>query len=120
MSNDPDDLAGEFLAHAQMNETTDYLQRGRELAHLSDADVADTWVTRFKAWFAEKSPAATRDMDDAAAELRLRDLPIPEERVQSEVSSLQAKIRKLGPDAKSASLDAAIDEFLSARAQPKN
>jgi hypothetical protein len=58
-------------------------------------------------------------MDDASAELRLRKIELPLERVQETFDALQAEIKKAGPDAFEG-LDEEIDEFLAARAKPKN
>jgi hypothetical protein len=59
-------------------------------------------------------------MNDAAAELRLRNIDLPVERVQETFDALQAEIKKAGPDAPSKILDEEIDEFLEARKKPKN
>lgn len=49
------DLAKEFLAHMQMNETTDYVARGRPLRELADQGLADIWVASFQKWFSHRS-----------------------------------------------------------------
>jgi hypothetical protein len=59
-------------------------------------------------------------MNDAAAELRLRNIDLPVERVQETFDALQAEIKKADPDAPSKILDEEIDEFLEARKKPKN
>jgi len=73
------DLAEEFLQHELMNETRAYIECGRRLQTLSNTEVGDIWVARFEHWFATQGNP--RDMDDAAAEIRLRRLEIPYERV---------------------------------------
>jgi hypothetical protein len=63
-------LVDAFLQHELLNEARDYVERGRNLQMLSSAGLLDTWVTRFECWF--KTEGNPRDMDDAAAEIRLR------------------------------------------------
>ena len=65
-------LVDAFLQHELMNETRDYVQSGRCLQNLTDADLFNSWVARFERWF--KTEGNPRDMDDAAAEIRLRGL----------------------------------------------
>jgi hypothetical protein len=115
-----DDISAEFLHHALMNETRDYLARGRSLVGSSDQEVQDVWVAAFELWFEQKTAGNVRNMDDAAAELRLRDMEPPYDRVTAKTDELQAAIRQLGPEAPSASLERTIDEFLAARSKPKN
>ena len=115
-----DDLAIELLHHAQMIETRDYLERGRALASQTVDEIKSVWVAMFERWFDEKTAENRRNMDDAAAELRLRDLEPPYDRVKAKTDELQAEIKRLGPDAFSEELDEEIDEFLEARKKPKN
>ncbi len=115
-----DDLAIELLHHAQMNETQDYVERGRALASQTDDEVKSVWAAMFERWFDEKTAENSRNMNDASAELRLRDLEPPYDRVKAKTDELQAEIKRLGPDAFSEELDEEIDEFLEARRKPKN
>jgi hypothetical protein len=56
-------------------ETQSYLERGRRLQGLTDAQLASKWVIDFKAWRASRSDEQDRgdstEMDDASAEFRL-------------------------------------------------
>jgi hypothetical protein len=115
-----DDLAIESLQHAQMNETRDYVERGRALASQTDDEAKNVWVAMFERWFDEKTAENGRNMDDAAAELRLRGLEPPHDRVKAKIDELQAELKRSGPDAFSEELDKKNDEFLAARAKPKN
>jgi hypothetical protein len=117
---DKNDIAMEFLHHAQMNETRDYLARGRSLAGSNDSQILDVWVVTFEVWFERRTDEARRNMDDAAAEIRLRNLEYPYDRVKAQVETLQAAIKRLGPNAPSESLDRAEAEFFAARSKPKN
>jgi hypothetical protein len=117
---DEDALATEFLQHALMNETREYLSRGRMLSESSDEELQEIWVATFERWFAERTAENTRNMDDAAAELRLRNLEPPYDRVKDTTEKIQAEIKRLGPNSPSESLDRSIDEFFAARKKPKN
>jgi hypothetical protein len=78
-----DDLAVQYLHHALMNETREYVLRGRALAEWSDAEVQDLWVATFERWFGERTTEHQRNNDDAAAELRHRKLEPPYDRVKA-------------------------------------
>jgi hypothetical protein len=114
-----DDLAIESLHHAQMNQTRDYVERGRALASQTDEEVKSVWAVTFEKHFAERTKDSVRNMNDAAAELRLRDIDLPVERVQETFDALQAALREAGPDAFEG-LDEENAAFLAARAKPKN
>ncbi len=111
--------AAAALQHAEMKQTQDYLERGRALAQQTDEQVKSVWAATFERHFAEPTKESARNMDDASAELRLRKIELPVERVQETFDALQAEIKKAGPDAFEG-LDEEIDEFLAARAKPKN
>jgi hypothetical protein len=115
------DLAVEFLAHMQMNETKDYVVRGRPLSRSTDQELADAWVASFERWFSYRNDRdALRIMDDADAELRLRGLSPPNERVEAQTKALQNEIQRLHFNARSEELDRDIAEFFEARDNPKN
>ena len=111
--------AAAALQHAEMKQTQDYLERGRALAQQTNEQVKSVWAATFERHFAEPTKESARNMDDASAELRLRKIELPVERVQETFDALQAEIKRLGPDAFEG-LDEELDEFLAARAKPKN
>jgi hypothetical protein len=114
-------LADEFLQHELMNEARAYIERGRRLQTLSNDEIVNTWVATFERWFGEKTAGNSRDMDDAAAEIRLRGLEMPYERVKNETHALQAELERLDPeDPSSPEIDRKIGDFLEARSKPKN
>jgi hypothetical protein len=115
-----DAIAISYLQHELLDETRSYLERGRALRSVADAAAIDAWVATFEHWFEKRTAETTRNMDDAAAELRLRNLDLPYERVKSKIDTLSAEIKRRGPDAGSDTLDKKIDEFLAARKKPKN
>jgi hypothetical protein len=108
-----------FLQHELMNEARDYVERGRNLQMLSSAKLLDTWVTRFECWF--KTEGNPRDMDDAAAEIRLRGLEMPYERVARELRALKAGLTWLDPRHYSCQkIHRKINNFIEARNKPMN
>jgi hypothetical protein len=115
------DLAEEFLQHELMNETRTYIERGRRLQPLSNDEIINTWVATFERWFGESTDNNSRDMDDAAAEIRLRGLEMPYERVKNETRALRAELARLDPeDFSSPQIDRKIHDYLVARSKPKN
>jgi hypothetical protein len=115
-----DDVAIYFMRYAMMQASRDYIARGRSLAGYGDSAVQDVWVAAFERWIEQKNVVNARNMDDAAAELRLREMDPPYDRVKAKTDKLQEKIRQLGADARSKSLDQEIDNFLQDRASLKN
>jgi hypothetical protein len=108
-----------FLQHELMEEARAYVERRRKMQTLSSAEVVDTWVARFKRWFStEGNP---RNMDDAAAEIRLRGLEMPYERVENEIRAFRAELARLDPEnLSSPHIDRKINDYLVARSKPKN
>src|SRR6266581_814320 len=84
--------AEEYLQHALMNETKAYFDRGRRFANVDVAQLKEKWVVIFKAYFADHTRQQGLEMDDLAAELRLRGLDPPFEAVKAEIS--KAGVRK--------------------------
>jgi hypothetical protein len=62
MDEKEDDLAVEYLHHALMNETREYLARGRSLAGSSNSEVEEVWVATFGRWFDERTAENVRNM----------------------------------------------------------
>lgn len=115
-----DDLAESYIQHELMNETRAYIERGRGLGRSSDQDVLDMWAATFERWFEHRTTENTQNMDDAAAELRLRGLEPPYEQVRPKTDVLRAEIERLGPDAQPEGLNQRIKDFLAALRAPKN
>ena len=115
------DLAEEFLQHELVNEARGYIERGRRLQALSDDEIIDTWVATFERWFDEKTNANSRDMDDAAAEVRLRGLEMPYDRIENKTRVIQADLAGLDPkNPLPPQIDRKISDFIEARSKPKN
>jgi hypothetical protein len=116
-----DDLAETYFQHELMNETRAYIERGRSLTQSSDQDVLEFWVTTFERWFEHRTTENTQNMDDAAAELRLRGIEEPHERVMSKIEELRSEMERLGPDAQPPEeLVQRVKDFLAALRAPKN
>jgi len=86
-----------MMDSAAMDETRDYLTRGRAHAHVPEDALKDNWVKAFKTWFLSRDKLAQRDADDLTAELRLRRLEPPYERIAAESEVMADEIRREGP-----------------------
>jgi hypothetical protein len=108
-----------LLQHELMNETRDYVERGRRLQTLSSAGIFNSWVVGFERWF--ETAGNSRDMDDAAAEIRLRGLKMPYERVKNKIRALRTELASLDPKNRSSpQIHRKINDYLVARSKPKN
>ncbi|WP_047308581.1 hypothetical protein [Rhodopseudomonas palustris] len=110
-----DDLTNRLLESEDLRDTRDYLSRGRLLANLNDAELGDRWVGTFRAWLTGEAGLALRNMNDAAAELRLRSLALPYDRVAREMDSIQRAFIQIAPDASPITVNLEIEEFLRVR-----
>ena len=86
-----------FLRAAQMDQAQSYLERGRQLRELCDADLKEIWVEAFDRWFESRSTRTGRIMDDVAAEIRLRGLNMPYDRVKSKIDRLKENVDRHHP-----------------------
>jgi hypothetical protein len=82
-----------FLQHTQMEETQQYLSRGRQFATTSEVELKLRWAEAFRRWFKAHSPGHVRKLDDLSAELRLRGLEPPEDSVKDELSMMREEIQ---------------------------
>jgi hypothetical protein len=113
-------LSEAYLQHVLMNETKDYLERGQRFAQISIDQLNEAWVTAFRTYFATRLRRSALNMDDLAAELRLRGRDPPFGAVQSEIADLRAELERVNPDEAYAALDRQMDEFLNALRKPPN
>jgi hypothetical protein len=113
-------LAEEFLAHELMSETADYVQRGRRFGSLELSELSDRWISAFRDAFTNSMADRVVEMNDLAAELRLRGLDPPYDRVAAEIAKMTTDLEKIGPDSAMPNIKSAIREFLIARSKPKN
>jgi hypothetical protein len=85
-------LAAVASAHsAEVKQTEDYLWRGRSYASLFTGDVKEKWISAFKTRVHDKKP--NPELDDLAAELRLRGVDRPYDAVQPEIADLERRLR---------------------------
>jgi hypothetical protein len=68
-----------------------YLQRGRAFKDLSDEDLRERWIETCREWARKGMYDRPVAHDDADAELKLRGLPAPYDRVQDEMNALRAE-----------------------------
>src|SRR5262245_20756532 len=71
---DPEAVVNAFLQHKSLEQTQDYLVRGRGFAKLDVAQMNEAWIIAVRSWLAHRHRTKERMMDDLAAELRLRGL----------------------------------------------
>jgi hypothetical protein len=86
-------LANAVVQNALMNETSDYVARGRRFAELDTDDLNARWVTAFRALFVNHDLHHRHDFDDADAEFRLRQLEPPHDLVRSELAAMAEELR---------------------------
>ena len=123
------DLTEEYLYSALMDQTIDYMRRGRRLERLATPELDEQWVVAFQ-HYVRKAVRALRhkksiqkrdtlDMDDAGAELRLRGRDIPVESAMCEAAVLDKLMEVTGwPDAPE--LDRQIDRYVASRRMSMN
>ena len=106
--------------HYAMEETKDYLERGRRFADIEDGKLTQRWAEAFRRWAKHRSDDNQREVDDLIAELRLRGTAEPPyDMVQPELDAMRAEIESdPGPATENAMTK--IREFLRARNKPMN
>jgi hypothetical protein len=80
-----------FLQNKSLEQTQDYLVRGRRFAKLEVGQLNEDWIIAVKSWLAHKDRTKERMMDDLAAELRLRKLEPPHGAVEQELADRSAQ-----------------------------
>lgn len=112
---DPRLIADAMIASDLMEQTKNYLERGRKFESLTVDQLKDKWVMDFKMW---RNTGNSKEMDDTYAELRLRDIEAPFERVQAERAAMIDEIKQDRPD--NPGILAKIEKFLEAFKKPRN
>jgi hypothetical protein len=90
-SEDPEAVVNAFLQHKSLEQTQDYLVRGRRFAKLDVAQMNEDWINAVRGWLAHKDRTNERMMDDLAAELRLRGVEPPYGAVEQELADRSAQ-----------------------------
>ena len=109
-----------WLQNELLEQTRDYLTRGRRFERLRIDQLNEEWAKAFRQFVRRQIGPYVRDMDDAGAELRLRGEEFPTHLVTAEVEQLRAAIQRVGPISPSAEFDRKIDEFIRDMNKPKH
>jgi hypothetical protein len=81
VTDDDEKLYGAFRAHDEMEDTIRYLAEGRSFADWDGGTLKSHWLGAWEDFFLYGSSAAGEVYYDTGAELRLRGLAPPEERI---------------------------------------
>ena len=119
------DLVEEYLQYAQIEDTADYLRRGRRFASLTLAEANELWVSVFADLAKDEMwgrvlEARQLDMRDIGAELGLRNAPPPHDRVEHLLPRARALIERAGPGALSEGFRIQVGNFLAERRGPRH
>jgi hypothetical protein len=90
----PDAIVNGFLQHKSLEQTQDYLARGRRFAKLDVGQLTEDWINAVRGWLAHKDRTNERMMDDLAAELRLRRVEPPYAAVEQELADRCAQTKQ--------------------------
>jgi len=117
-----DDPAATAVHLIEMNQTRDYVARGRAFECREDTEVIDLWVAAFEKLFATRTAEARLMVDDLQAELRLRKIEPPEDRIRTILEKTKAEM--FGPDAENDprwdDLESEFEQVLAGLKKPKN
>jgi hypothetical protein len=91
---DPEAVVKAFLQHKGLEQTQDYLVRGRRFTTFDVRQLTKDWITAVRSWLAHKDHTNERNMDDLAAELRLRGLEPPYLAVERELADCSAQTKE--------------------------
>jgi hypothetical protein len=76
----------------EMDETSDYVARGRAFKGREDVEVLDLWVAAFEKLFATRTAEAKLMVNDLQAELQLRKIEPPEDRIKTILEKTTAEM----------------------------
>ena len=109
-----------WLQNELLEQTRDYLTRGRRFERRRLDQLNEEWAKAFRQVVRRQIGPYVRDMDDAGAKLRLRGEEFPTHLVTSEVEQLRAIVQRVGPISPSADFVRKIDEFIRDMNKPKH
>jgi hypothetical protein len=92
------ELLETVLGADAMEETEEYVARGRRFERLALEDLVERWKAFFKAWCRVHTAELYREFADAGAELRLRGEELPFDAVKAEFTALQLEIARNPPN----------------------
>jgi hypothetical protein len=111
-SEDPEAVVNAFLQHKSLEQTQDYLVRGRRFAKLDVAQMSEDWI------LAHKNRTNERMMDDLAAELRLRGLEPPYGAVEQVLADRSAQTKETEQEKVLRTVAREIGEFMRENQRP--
>ncbi len=109
-----------WLQNELLEQTRNYLTRGRRFERLRINQLNEEWAKAFRQFVRLQIGPHVRDMDDAGAEIRLRGEGFPAHLVTSEVEQLRTVIQRTGPVSPSAEFNRKFDEFIRDLNRPKH
>jgi hypothetical protein len=111
-------LVGALLQSDLMDKSATYLEGGRKFGALSLEQLNEQWVRAIRKW-ARADYGPSRELNDLAAELRLRNSEEPWDRV-SEVRDEMVTAAKRSGQKNNREVRAKMKEFLEAMDKPQN
>jgi hypothetical protein len=109
-----------WVQNELLEQTRDYLTRGRRFERLRLDQLNVEWAKAFRQFVRQRIGPHLRNMDDAGAELRLRGEEFPTYLVMLEVEQLRAAVQRIGPISPTAEFDRKINEFIKDMDKPKH
>lgn len=109
-----------WVQNELLEQTRDYLTRGRRFERLRLDQLNVEWAKAFRQFVRRQIGPHLRNMDDAGAELRLRGEEFPTYLVMLEVEQLRAAVQRIGPMSPTAEFDRKINEFIKDMDKPKH
>src|SRR6478609_1259646 len=119
MADDIDPMAKAFLDSQEMDETRAYLERGRAFSGAPVEGINEAWALAFKLVYEHGETGHRNQLDDLAAELRLRGLEPPGHLVQDTIRVLKERLRDTAGAARDTLLEN-VRRFLEQLGKPKN
>jgi hypothetical protein len=104
-----------FLEHRKMEQTQDYLTRGRRFATLDAEQLSEDWIMAVRRWLARKNRPGERMMDDLSAELQLRGFEPPYDAVKQELATRFCDLEEVEQKKAGGELARQIDMFMGER-----
>jgi hypothetical protein len=90
-------LQQDMLEAAAMEETEDYIKRGRRFESVSTDSLKARWLVALREWLQRHDRNYLLEMDDSGAELRLRDINPPYDQLPPDII---LELQRIHPDEK--------------------
>jgi hypothetical protein len=90
----PEELVDAMLKHQEMEQTHQYLKAGRRFSSFDTDELRALWVTAAKRFWTTRRHEVELDLNNLAAELRLRKINPPIFRARDELKSMQAEVER--------------------------